>query len=209
MVKFTNKLPDNGKKFNISDDPVESIFSHAYPYVKQSEFIDDIQGEMDTAFKEISNIKNDERSTILVGAMFVEMGLESILENFLEYKKHYGSQSRFYPNIRLLRATKLIPSWIIDCADLIRKIRNEFAHSYDIKSFDQISTIRVNEMKRFYEKYCPDDSSTELNIRELYSSIAQFTTMVCYFYASHIELMSKYLRSSVFHKNLEEFSKTL
>lgn len=83
---------------------------------------------------------NDHRLLALVTAMIVEDRINKVLSAFFARPKLIVDNDKFTfsMRIRVLEAANIIPLHITEACDIIRDIRNTFAHQLDITSFDQI-----------------------------------------------------------------------
>jgi hypothetical protein len=83
---------------------------------------------------------SDDRLLALVTALIVEGRLDATLSSFLPRYARLtdASDFTFSLKIALLESLAFVPPQVCSAADLLRKVRNEFAHNLDISSFDQL-----------------------------------------------------------------------
>lgn len=104
-------------------------------------------------------IKESDRGSVIVGASMLEHLLEKLIrkklfaatkgsrkESTKSLFERNGPFSSFWSNINFTYALGIIDEDIYNSLELIRKIRNEFAHNYDMVSFDD--TKISNKMKK-------------------------------------------------------------
>ena len=151
---------------------------------------------------------DDDRLIALVGELIVENALESYLSASLKgYQKEF-SNSNISPKIRIAKALNLSPPIIFECADIIRDIRNEFAHHLDTTNFDSITKEKTNRIKDALLRI-NDKMAEKRNLRENFTILTIDTTMALQIFTKDAHLLNSYLRSDNFQKNLLEYSKTI
>jgi DNA-binding MltR family transcriptional regulator len=107
-------------------------------------------------FHDLFNLQQkDERSIALIGGTFCEMALEQILKSFLpddekqvdklfEFNQPLGS---FSSKISMVLCLGLVDKVIVRDLDMIRKIRNKFAHNLYASFSDSQIKNWCNELK--------------------------------------------------------------
>jgi hypothetical protein len=114
--------------------------------------------------------KNEERSAIIISASYLEEVIESLLHAWIgegEYSKLKKSfaynEITFAQKIGLLKSFKLIPSFYLDDATHIKKIRDQFAHELEfdeLKDFEKIPKLKplLDELKKRADEIDPEPS---------------------------------------------------
>lgn len=112
-------------------------------------------------FKRLNNIEDD-RSFIILAASVLEMRVEMFLKSAIPNSNAIiNDRTSFAKKLELVRAFNYIPTHFIDIADLLRSIRNDFAHDYSIDSFDDAVKIeklpgRLIKMDKMWSLYKSD-----------------------------------------------------
>ena len=101
--------------------------------------------------------KESDRGLVLVSASFLEEYLESLLNarfSILQTKSNslinplfdtFGPLSGFSAKIKICFAIDLISEWLYRDLEIIRKLRNKFAHSVGFARFDLKEVVHLTE----------------------------------------------------------------
>lgn len=142
-------MEDQPKYINTNSGPKqESVFSKP---ITNYENIKTWNQELPKLFNKADENKDD-RSLVLVAALMIEHFLDGILyiwiPGFDKLKKEREFSFSF--KLNLLAAFKLIPKHIIDYANGVRKIRNEFAHNLEANKFEELEKKYLDSIKSYY-----------------------------------------------------------
>ena len=114
----------------------ETLFYQSYQKIfKENENI--------SFFKRIDK-SGDQRSLTILAAIIIENRIDKLLKLYLPRYDRKDIDFTFSIKIKLLKASKLIPIQLLNFADCIRKVRNEFAHN----QIDNVDNITVGVKKR-------------------------------------------------------------
>ena len=104
---------------------------------------------------------SDDRLYAIVAALVVENRLERVLVRFFPRVRLLLERQEFTTSMRItvLRALELLPDHILRCADLVRIVRNEYAHNLDVETFEALEKKSYRSSKPF------TSSSTRRTIR--------------------------------------------
>lgn len=111
------------------------------------------------------NNAQDDRSKIIFCGIIVEYYLDRILKCFfLDFKELSDRPDfTFSFKISLLKSMQFIPNEIIQMCDIVRRIRNEFAHNFDIDNINQLKPKLINTLNQIYLNQTKNkDSNIEL-----------------------------------------------
>lgn len=109
-------------------------------------------------FQRINSIEDD-RSYIILAASVLELRIERFLfEVFPNPKVLINNRTSFFRKLELVKAFNFIPTHFIEISDLLREIRNDFAHSYVIDSLNEAEKIeklpeKLEKMDKLWHKY--------------------------------------------------------
>lgn len=171
--------------------------------------------EMGKFYKRINETK-DERSFVILMALVVEFHIDAVIKAFLPKSKELleDNSFTFSLKINLLKSLKLIPDRIFQFADIVRKIRNEFAHKIEIDRIDELNSYdkgkklvnRLNNLCKQYENHLIYSKSNQENYREKYKDIADFANNALREYEPSIlllrqELEKKELIEKIIYEN--------
>lgn len=93
-----------------------------------------------------------------------------------------------------MRALRLIPNRLLVCADLIRSIRNDFAHNLATSTFSALSQSKLRSIEDRVREY-NKKALVGKDQAEIFAMLVQFTAMGLYFYARQVETLHKLLRN--------------
>jgi DNA-binding MltR family transcriptional regulator len=107
----------------------------------------------------INNLfEESDRGCVLVATSMLDESLELLLRKKLKVANKYekktleplfnpmGPLSTFSSKIKFCFALKLIEEWVYNDLEVIRKLRNDFAHNYDLASFKNKTVIIKTEL---------------------------------------------------------------
>ena len=164
-------------------------------------------------FKRLTKLKED-RAIVLVGALFVENAVDqlitSIIPDFSKVNKR--KEITFSVKIDLAKALNMAPSSILNCADRIRDIRNEFAHNIELETFDDLDERHYDSLKAHLYKYLPNNAPEKKTIDnysfyELFRDATENTVLNLLIYAWNINVLNEYIRTDEFMQNLIKYFK--
>lgn len=207
MMIEKDGTPEPEQLFDISGPTGETLFSHAIEHVvvqHHSEF----QAELDEIWAHYKDI-SDERLLALVGALCVERSIQGILEALSPGFDTLQDDSAFTFSLKIktVRAMRIIPSRVLAACDLIRQIRNEFAHHLDKKGFSQLSSEKyLNKMKMQVHAFNATDRA-DAEPGETFKNLVNFTLMALGVYVKHVRRMREYLETAAFRQSFAEWSK--
>jgi len=120
-----------------------------------SDTADDGNAMRDELFEALS--RESDRGLILVSASYLDEALERLLRArfSIEHKKSksmidplfntFGPLSTFSAKIKMSYAIDLIEKWVYRDLEILRKLRNEFAHSIGPAVFDSAEVVKLSE----------------------------------------------------------------
>lgn len=109
----------------------------------------------DELFEALS--KESDRGVVLISASFLEEALEALLRARFSIRHpkskssikplfdFFGPLSTFSAKVKICYAMDLIGKWMYGDLDIVRKLRNEFAHSAGVARFDLPAAVRLTE----------------------------------------------------------------
>jgi len=97
---------------------------------------------------------------------------------------------------------QLIPTRILNCADLIRSIRNEFVHDLSTNELDKLAPSTLQSMRDQVKQFNPYDAKGET--RELFEKLVSFTAVALCAYKIQVSRLNDFIRSPKFMNYLKE-----
>lgn len=132
-------------KEQFAGPPGETVF---YRKLASIEWEEEWNQEVPALFARLERA-GDDRSLVLFSALLVEAQLDALLAIWIPRYKVKLQESlsfTFSMKLELLDAMRLIPRIIVRCADVVRDVRNKFAH--------KLECDRLEEMKEKWPDLC-------------------------------------------------------
>lgn len=122
--------------------------------------------------KEIGNVKDDDRSLILLTHGFIELLMSSLIESKLKHGKRINSNYEYTYSIKLILINEkdLIDDKVYKILDWFRKIRNRAAHD----PFFNLSDGDLGTIKDYSQKLSPVDEEDGNHLFMLCLRLIQF-----------------------------------
>jgi hypothetical protein len=108
-------------------------------------------------FKRLNKLR-DERSFVILASTVLEYQVDRFLKCFIpEFQILITDNTSFGSKLKILRAFRIIPPHIINCTELIKNIRNEFAHNQALDKFsDTKKSNKLIAHLQLLDKYWKD-----------------------------------------------------
>ena len=198
--------PSPDEIVNIQGLEGETLFWHLAEWlmVKHTE---DLQAHLDTMWRHYKDVA-DERLLALVGALCIETSLDILLGNFIENYKLLKTDSDFTFSIKIkvARSMCLIPNKILNSCDLIRQVRNEFAHNLEISSFNQLETKYSGKFEPYVREFNVRDRDWS-DLVSLYRDLVGFTIVALTAYSYQLRALKSYLKTDHFRGHFKNYMK--
>ncbi len=121
----------------------------------------------------------DDRSLALITALLLEYHIDRLLHAFLPRYQILldRSETTFSLKADMLKALAFVPPEILRCVDVLRKIRNDFAHDLNMEDFEKISKGRkvvLKQLNQYFTKEYDNTSSAKKDFKRIaYIAIIQ------------------------------------
>lgn len=149
----------------------------------------------------------DDRSKVLVAAMVSESFIDDMLGLLLPKYSLLLEDSNnftFSTKIKLLESFEVVPRHLTVAADLIRRVRNEFAHNLHVDSLTQVKGPILDKLRTLYSQRKIRTDKGPGDISVLFDSIAFMATSWLNFYRVNIQLYAQAVREPQFLQALED-----
>lgn len=165
----------------------------------------DLQKRLDELWEHYKNI-NDQRLLALVGALCMETALDALLERFMSDYDNFKKDMdvTFSLKIKIAKGLHLIPQKILNSCDLIRRIRNEFAHDLNLSEFSSLPKNRLDKLGPYVRAF----DIKGRNSREwvaLYRDLVGFTALGLIAYSYQIKAFRDYLETDDFRYHFKAY----
>jgi len=194
-----------GNRLNFECPKGEAVFYNSTIYsveIKKEEVVNTIKNY----FQQVYELKDD-RLLVLTADLL----LENVVDNYLSaimplYKKNIADKRDFTFSMRIAiaKSLKLSPSKIFISTDLVRRVRNEFVHNLAIKSFKDLDSKFIIEMRRDVALFSSSVKDTTENLDDLFKNLAMYAYFGILNQIPNIRSLNTFLRSDDF---LETFAK--
>jgi hypothetical protein len=192
-------------KLNLNGPEGQSLFYKPIEKLFNDEEAEKIGEGFDASMDKLVEIEHD-RALVLTGSLIVENRLEEVLLALMPGFSKIREDTKFTFSIwiDILEAMCVLPKRILKCVNLIRKIRNAFAHglnidSLDILAMDEKKCHLVNSMPSLIHEFnappLPNDTYA-IQFRALTS----LTAAALQVYACHISELTKFIRTEDFYR---------
>lgn len=180
-----------------SENVNDFIFNKVFQPVHDHEFkslIDHVSGN-------IEHIKGfeDDRILIIQGFLLVEESVSKSCSKLFKGEIR-GIFNKPIHLISLLSSMKLVPSELTDSFFLLRKIRNDFSHNINMKSFESDFEGK-GQITRTYNNFIKKEEKF-VSIRKMIESLLVVVSMEFYGYGSNFEYLTDLLHSDEFENNI-------
>jgi hypothetical protein len=136
-----------GREFFVGGNPGECVFTEPF-----HDWANPSPGEKLALPAVLNRIQStgDDRSFVLLSAVVVERYAEELMKIIAPGFASLAAKRDFTASLKVevLRSLRLIPPHILHAADLIRKVRNEFAHDLNVETFSDCKESYVESLHR-------------------------------------------------------------
>lgn len=182
-------------------EPGESIF--VKPYMTISSLHENNQA-IPPLFQ-LMEKSGDDRSFTIITLSIIDSQLDKMLQTIMpDCDKLEDNDLTVGFKINILISLKLIPRRILQCADCIRKIRNEFAHEFKLQSLEEIDQKNKDRLKIAYSKFYNEPDLKTKTMHELFKQVAFVAIVGLNAYQENLSLFRETIQSKKFQKELED-----
>lgn len=184
------------------------IFNDYWKELVIEEYLDQLDLVIADIFENIRDYE-DEKAFVLIGAMLVE----NVLDGYLfEYIRGYDKirklrEVTLSTKIELAKSLWLSPVAKLNALEIIRKIRNQFAHNIPLQKLEDIEEKHkqslLSNVKKFESKR--SEKLSLKSTKELFEILVINVAKMLLNYQLHIKLLSTYIRSDEIYDALEDF----
>ena len=200
--------PQHEKVLDIEGPEGETIFWHSKGWLVKDR-VDQIQEFMDEMWEHYREA-GDDRLLAVIGALCVERAVNALLLGFAPAFEQYegASQFTFSLKTKIIRSLSLLPARILAASDLIGKIRNEFAHHLEYKTFGDLDggklLRKLEPAVMTFDAY----SLNESDHRKLFKDLVGFVILSLRVYGEQTSLLRRFLESQAGRENFKRWSES-
>ncbi len=201
-MEIIHDKSDKGPIINIEGEKGESLFRRPVIWFIEGDF-QRIKEQYESYQKLIEGAK-EERLLAIIGALSMEEALDLFLGSYLPDYSNLEENRDFSLSMKidLAHSLRLIPKHILNTADLIRSVRNKFAHNLNIICFGALDRGTKDSLGQKYRVFFPDDVDTGLTVKDMFVSIVEAVIVGLAIYASHLRAAKEFIHSEDFSGQL-------
>jgi hypothetical protein len=184
----------------------ETLFWHALEHII-AKHGPKLQAELDWLWAHYKDI-SDERLLAVVAALCVENAIQELLEAFGPGfgKLRDNADFSFSLKISTSRALRIIPSRVLTACDLIRQIRNDFAHHLDRKALSQLDSDKYLRKLTTHVAAFNVKERDNTDYTALFKELVSFTLVALRTYIEHVQRLREYLQTEVFRQGFKQWT---
>jgi hypothetical protein len=151
---------------------------------------------------------DDDRFVAVVTALIVEDRLDACLGSFLpRYSILLKTQDFTLANkIRLMQALDFVPRLLLSASDLIRSIRNEFAHNLEQETFAALSQALQKKLvslrAEIYSRFGKEERQPKDSLRAEFKALAFFAIAGLDTYCENLAILRQQIANRDFIEGL-------
>jgi hypothetical protein len=147
----------------------------------------------------------DDRSMVLVSAMVCEIYIDRLLSILLpKYNRLLDDSASFTfsTKIKLLESFEIVPLHLTRAADLVRQVRNAFAHNLEVSLLSDVDPKITRKLRGLYvERKIRTDAGPD-DVSNLFAIVSYIATSVLYAYRENLRCFSAAVRAPAFVESL-------
>lgn len=201
-MEIVHDKPEGAPFINIEGKKGESLFYRPliWGIEKDMKLISGQYAEYERLVREAK----EERLLALIGAMSMEEALDFFLRAYIPDYSRLEENRDFSLSMKidLAYSLRLIPTHILNTADLVRGIRNRFAHDLSIDCFDSLDDSFKNKLRVKFKELFPDDTNAGPAFADMFVKVVDGVIIGLEIYASNLKNAREYIYSEDFLKKL-------
>lgn len=179
----------------------ESLFTEPFSDIFKKTL--DETFEVHELFKKTAGA-GDERSLGVIAALIIENRLDRILGALMpDYDKVAERWSAALKR-GVLSAMRICPEHIIDCAQCVQQIRNDFAHDLNKDRFDKIEPKHLATLTRLFQGIYGRQEANNKSLREKFMGVAYVAFHGLDLYTRNVEVLMSEIRKAEFVQMLKD-----
>jgi len=161
-----------------------------------------------TVFMRMQNYKDD-RSKVLLAALACEAIIDMLLREIMPGYKNSLEEERettLSQKIRILSAFSIVPRHLTRAADMLRAVRNAFAHDLEIDKLEDIKDKIKQQMFQYYTERGISPREGRNDLQNVFEAIAYASTAGLASYLTCVSDLNAVIRSPEFEDVLSKRS---
>lgn len=190
--------------FQVYCKPREAIFCSVRPELLSDNILRHLRR---TGTERLFEELEDDRLLAMVGGMLVESAFDDLLSAIMPGFSELSKRRDITHSIKIdfTRAFRLVPPSLLDRVDLVRRVRNAFAHQLKIDKFKSLPNKTLLPFRRFEGGINPQrlPRSRFGKDRIIFQEIVGITCQQLYLFRLHTQILNRQVRSKKFLVSLE------
>jgi hypothetical protein len=165
----------------------------------------DIQAHIDERWRHYGEAEDD-RLVALVGALCVESSIDSLLiaaaPGFPQYLE--DTAFTFSVKTKMAESLRLLPKRILTACDLVRQVRNQFAHDLDKKHFEDLGSKSREKLEPCVKAF----NNAERNPNEpqrLFKELVSYVLIALKVYTEQVSRLRSYVEDEAGKKGFSDW----
>jgi hypothetical protein len=182
----------------------ETVFYHAKSWLLTGKE-HQIQAHLDDRWQHYGKA-TDDRLVAIVAALCIETSIDALLTSVAPGFRHYIEDTDFTLSIKIkvAKSLRLVPTRILSVCDLIRQIRNQFAHNVDKKRFEDLEEKYLKKL----EPYVKSFNTAERNpseVQRLFKDLVNYTLIALIVYTEQVSHLRSFIEDDHGKKSFGEW----
>jgi hypothetical protein len=204
-IEWVDEIPQDGSIINIEGKKGKSLFHKPLTWgLKGKEF--ELLRDRFQRYGDMLNKAKEDRLLAMIGFLSMEEALDLFLRTYIIGYGEKLSELSTYWKIYLARSLRLIPEHILHGADVIRDIRNQFAHHLEINFFDNLSQKHKEKLLLTCKQLSPESKG---KLTDVFVMLVMTVILGLGVYSENVKIASEYIRDAEFLKEIEKRMKGL
>lgn len=150
----------------------------------------------------------DERSKVLLAALASEAVIDKVLASVMPRYPPLRGRANTYMKIMMLEALALVPKHLTEAADLVREVRNQFAHKLAVEKLNDLGDTRkddvVVKMRQYYARLGIEPKAKRNDRIYIFDVIAQIATTGLWTYLPLLRDLNSAVRDPTLGQQLHQ-----
>ena len=151
----------------------------------------------------------DDRLVAIIAALCIESSMDALLSAMAPGFKDYAEDTNFTFSIKtkMISSLRLLPERILTACDLIRQIRNEFAHHVHYKRFEDLGEKRLKNLEPYVRSF--NTAQRDPNaVQRLFKELVAYSLTALIVYTEQVSRFRQYAESDTGKISFSEWCKT-
>jgi hypothetical protein len=151
----------------------------------------------------------DDRLYALMGALIMENRLEKLMRAWLPDLDLDDQAFTTSVRLKMLRGAQLIPLHVVKAANVVREVRNAFAHDLELETFDALPVSKRDRIKACHLDAYGSDAADATPLRKQYRATVLVAVFGFDMFTPAIAWLHETLKSSQFRDSAKAESKRI